>query len=72
MRFINPYEFAKSIEELGENCRYFADSMYDGQKDVRFNSIRIQTAPVTATLTHNGMYVNIGSGLVVQVFTGSV
>ena len=60
------------IEQNAQNCREIIDGLYDTEHDVWFNSLRIETAPVTATLTHDGMYVTIASGFVVRVYTGSV
>jgi len=72
MRFITQYPYATTPGQNADNIRNVVDGLYDGQHDVRFNSIRISTAPVTATLTHGGMYIGIASGFVIRVFTGSV
>lgn len=72
MRFVNPYEYAQTFNEVSDNCRYLADSLTDGKHDMIIQSLRVTTAPVTATLTHAGMYLSVASGFVVRVFTGSV
>lgn len=47
MRFVNPVEYPTTAEQGGENTRYLADSLYDGQHDVNFNSASIVSAYIT-------------------------